>query len=252
MGNVIGCQAEAAEPNIIKSQKPSAAAGGFFETVLPGPWLLNASQTFRKLTEMLRITDWSLVLYTLMLGWFFVMLGLPLLAWLVFLVMELLKDPSGAAVLVELKPKNLAPMLLCVVLFIPVFLGMRHFWRQNAFFVVEKSGDWVFRNFCYLTRVRIAAGQLRQVEGIFERSLDDNNRDYIYTGKIVVTPEEQAPIEFAHDSDPLPDGRPALYQRLGYPADMPFGKGPAGGQLTPLHCWSASGPVFIAEQPEKK
>lgn len=197
---------------------------------------------------MLRITDWSIVFYTLMLGWFFVLLGLPLL----YVAFELIRDPGVLLRLGEIKAKEAAPLLLVIVLFVPVFLGMRHFWRQNAFFVVEKNGDWVFRNFCYLTRVRIAAGQLRQVEGVFERSLDDNNRDYIYTGKIVVTPEEQAPVEFAHDSDPLPDGRPALYQRLGYPADMPFGKGPAGGQLTPLHSWSASGPVFIAEQPEKK
>lgn len=197
---------------------------------------------------MLRITDWSIVFYTLMLGWFFVILGLPLL----YVAFELIRDPGIILRLGEIKAKEASPLLLVIVLFVPVFLGMRHFWRQNAFFIVEKNGDWVFRNFCYLTRVRIAAGQLRQFEGVFERSLDDNNRDYIYTGKIIVTPEEQAPVEFAHDSDPLPDGRPALYQRLGYPADMPFGKGPAGGQLSPLHSWSVSGPVFIAEQSEKK
>lgn len=197
---------------------------------------------------MLRITDWSIVFYTLMLGWFFVLLGLPLF----YIAFELIRDPGVILRLGEIKAKEAAPLLLVLVLFIPVFLGMRHFWRQNAFFVVEKSGDWVFRNFCYLTRVRIAAVELRQVEGVFERSLDDNNRDYIYTGKIIVRPEERSPVEFAHDSDPLPDGRPALYQRLGYPADMPFGKGPAGGQLTPLHSCNASGPVFIAEQPEKK
>ena len=197
---------------------------------------------------MLRITDWNVIIYTLMLGWFFVILGLPLL----YVAFELLEDPGVIFRLWEIKAEEAVPLLLVVALFVPVFLGMRHFWRQNAFFVVETSGDWVFRNFLYLTRVRIAAGQLRQIEGVFERSMDDNNRDYIYTGKIVVRPEAQAPFEFAHDSDPLPDGRPALYQRLGYPASMPFGKGPAGGQLTPMHSCSASGPVFVAEQLEKR
>ncbi len=197
---------------------------------------------------MLRITDWSIVLYTLILGWFFVMLGLPIL----YIAIELIKDPRLIFRLKEVKAEEAVPLLLVLVLFVPVFLGMRHFWRQNAFFVVEKNGDWVFRNFFYLTRVRIAAGQLRQLEGVFERSMDDNNRDYIYTGKILVRTEKQLPLEFAHDSEPLPDGRPALYQRLGYPTDMPFVNGPAGGQLTPTHGWSASGPVFVAEQPENK
>ena len=197
---------------------------------------------------MLRIADWSIIFYTLMLGWFFLMLGLPLL----YVAYELIRDPGVILRLGDIKAEEAAPLLLVVILFVPVIFGMRYFWRLNAFFIVEKSGDWVFRNFLYLTRVRIAAGQLRQLEGVFERSMDDNNRDYIYTGKIVVRPEELPPVEFAHDSDPLPDGRPALYPRLGYPNNMPFGPGPAGGQLTPMHSWNASGPVFVAEQLEKR
>jgi hypothetical protein len=131
-----------------------------------------------------------------------------------------------------------------------LFAGFWWAWKGTAFFSIEPDGEWIGRNAYYVTQWRIAPEQPRQIEGDFKKSFDDNDRDWQHYCTVTFLQRSVPLATMIYMSEPLPDGKPDFSRRLGYPDDIFTLPGTRGGQLTPPHTWSASGPVFPAETSE--
>jgi len=193
--------------------------------------------------EHVRIFDWDVVIYTVILSIPLALFTLPGVA----MVYWGFRDGLGDVVF---STEVVAGILGYGLFLLVLGSGLCWAWRKTAFFSIEPTGDWVGRNAFWVPLWRIPPGQPRQIEGTFEESIDENGGGMRHYCTITVFQAAGPVATMVYMSDPLPEGRPDILRRLGYPDD-PFSlPGPSGGRLTPWHTWSSSGPVFPADSLE--
>lgn len=121
--------------------------------------------------------------------------------------------------------------------------GMYYCWKNPAFFTIDPSGGWACRNSFYFPLQRIHPHQSRQVTAKLSSRFDTEINETVLSGDFRVLTESAEPITFPYSGAPLPNGKPALFQELGYPADFPLASDADGNLTTPPHTWTASGPL---------
>lgn len=137
--------------------------------------------------------------------------------------------------------------VFCLVMWTSIAFGIQYCWKRPAFFTVHPSGEWACRNPFYYALHRIHPNQPRQVKTSLKSWFDDDINETVMSGHFLVLTESAEPITFPYSGSPLPDGKPALFQELGYPADFLLTTDTDGALATPVHTWTASGPLIQAE-----
>lgn len=199
--------------------------------------------------ERIRVFDFGTVAITWIIVFFLVFLGWiiagQILRPLLFPTTKEAMDPAYAS------SYRLVPTLVCVaILYGPFLIGLWWSWNKPVVLMIERDGEWVLRNSLYVPLLRVPPEQPRQLEACFQRELhEDSLRDYYYAGDLRILIPSQPGISIRTTCDEQPDGEPDFFAKFGYGSDTVLLEGPHGGRATPLHTWSASGPVFVAEQP---
>lgn len=198
--------------------------------------------------EKIRVFDFGTVAITWIIVFFLVFLGWiiagQILRPLLFPTTKEAMEPSYAS------SYQLVPTLICVaILYGPFVIGLWWAWSKPVVLMIERDGEWVLRNSLCVTLLRVPPEQPRQLEACFQRELqEDSLRDYYYAGDLRILIPSQPGIAIRATCDIQADGDPDFFATFGYGTDTVLLDGPHGGRATPLHTWTASGPVFIAER----
>ncbi len=151
------------------------------------------------------------------------------------------------------------PLLICLsLLYGPFVAGLWWAWHRPALLTVDQAGGWAFRNAYFQALFRVPPDRPRTLEALIRRVADDHGRThprYLCTGDLWV--ETTAGERFAMNVPVFPDDendQPVFFEGLGYTGMAAWATGPHGGTITPLHAFSASGPVLVraeaaAEEP---
>ncbi len=137
--------------------------------------------------------------------------------------------------------------VFCLAMWTSIAVGLHSCWKRPAFFTIHPSGEWACRNSFYYALHRIHPNQPRQVKTSLKSWLDDDINETVMSGHFLVLTESATPITFPYSGSPLPDGKSALFQELGYPADFVLTADADGALTTPVHTWTTSGPLIQAE-----
>ncbi|NLI79160.1 MAG: hypothetical protein GX442_22295 [Candidatus Riflebacteria bacterium] len=142
------------------------------------------------------------------------------------------------------------PLLICLtILYGPFLAGLWWAWNRPALLTIDQAGGWAFRNAYFQALFRVAPDRPRTLEALIQR-VDYDHRGtfprYLCTGDLWV--ETAAGERFVMNVPVFPDDendQPVFFEGLGYTGIASWSTGPHGGAITPLHTFTASGPVLV-------
>lgn len=137
--------------------------------------------------------------------------------------------------------------VFCLVMWVSTAYGLHSCWKRPALLTIHPSGSWACRNAFYHPLLRLHPHQPRQVKANLKSWFDQDINETVLSGHVEVLTETAEPIQVPYSGPSLPDGKPALFQQLGYPADFPLITDADGNLVTPIHQWTANGPQLLAE-----
>lgn len=198
--------------------------------------------------EKIKIVDGGTIAITGIIVFFLIFLGWiiagQILRPMLFPTAKEALDPSY-----ESTYRRIPTLIGLAIIYGPFLVATWWSWNKPVLFTVERSGEWTFRNSFYVSLLKIPSDQSRQIETNFHREFhEDSERESYFAGTLHVLLPSATGITIRATCDEQADGRPDFFEKFGYGSVTAYLAGPHGGQMTPLHTWNASGPVFVAER----
>lgn len=194
-----------------------------------------------------KVYDLEILIISGVVSWLAFLFYLPLFAFAWYMANGQISVAEILQALSKLHWVGVGLGVFYLPMWILIAYGVHYCWKRPAFFTIPSSGEWICRNsLCYPLQ-RIHPNQSRQVKARLKSWFDNDNNETVMSGHFRILTESAEPILFYYGGSPLPDGKPALFQELGYPADFPITTGTDGDLTTPTHTWTASGPVIQTE-----
>ncbi|PKL44250.1 MAG: hypothetical protein CVV41_06335 [Candidatus Riflebacteria bacterium HGW-Riflebacteria-1] len=195
--------------------------------------------------DKIRLIDWDTIVYSVIILVPAVLFTLPLLV----LSFHTFKEyQAGKAIFRGLHPGDYVTIVVGGLLYLLMLLGIRWSWKSPAFVCVENSGEWVCRNSYGYSLLRIPPHMPRRIESTCSKSFDDAGVEFEYSVRMQIQTESAPPVAMTFMSQPLENGEPDFYQKVGYPANLVLLPGANDSKLTPWHGWNTYGYVYLLDK----
>ncbi|MFZ5952178.1 MAG: hypothetical protein ACOYXC_15845 [Candidatus Rifleibacteriota bacterium] len=130
------------------------------------------------------------------------------------------------------------------VLYGPFVIGIIWGWLTPSFMTLDAVGNLDFRNPFFYSLVHIPFSEPRTMEASIIKD-PWAEEAVVFYGDVLFSFADSRTEKITFQLFPTNGDNAAFFEDLGFSGTDLWEKGPGGGLLTPMHCFSASGPVYL-------